>query len=179
MNDNEKSTMPPGSQGEVEANVRRIVEMEEAYEEELPPLQRAMEAVGGFAGTGYFLMLNVSLLAVWILLNTSPASPTGKFDPYPFGLLSIVLTVEAVLMTTFVLSKQTRMQRRSEHRNHLNLQIDLLAEKEITKILQLQVLICARLGIKEAAADEEVQEMQEITSLDHMAEHVRENLPPS
>ena len=86
--------------------------------------------------------------------------------------------VEAVLLSTFVLMKQNGMQNKSDHRNHLNLQIDLLAEKEVTKILQLLRLVCIKLEIEEAVHDEELDDMLSATSLDHMAERIRHEMPP-
>jgi len=82
-----------------------------------------------------------------------------------------------VLLTTFVLMKQNRMSRRTEHRNQLNLQIDLLAEKEITKILQMLRAMCDHMGLQEQAAEPELKEMSQKTEVDQLARDLREKMP--
>ncbi len=89
----------------------------------------------------------------------------------------MIVSVEGVLLSTFVLMKQNRMQRRSDTRDHLNLQIDLLSEKEVTKSLQLLRAICQRLEIPEGTMDTELQEMATITSVDMLAERIESNAP--
>jgi Protein of unknown function (DUF1003) len=64
------------------------------------------------------------------------ASPALRFDPYPYGLLTFIVSLEGVLIATFVLTKQNRMAAQSDQRDHLNLQVDLLAEQELTVILR-------------------------------------------
>jgi uncharacterized membrane protein len=73
--------------------------------------------------------------------------------------------------------KQNRMSRRADQRNHLNLQIDLLAEKEITKILQLQQAMCRRLGMPEALDDDEVSEFSEHTAVESLARELEQKIP--
>jgi uncharacterized membrane protein len=72
----------------------------------------------------------------------------------------MMVSVEAVLLSTFVLMKQNRMQRRTDQRDHLTLQVDLLSEKELTKVLQLLRLVCQKLNIREVEADKDLAEMQ-------------------
>ena len=67
---------------------------------------------------------------------------------------------------------------KSDHRNHLNLQIDLLAEKEVTKMLQLLRLVCMKLEIEEVMHDEELEDMLNTTSIDQVAERIRHEMPP-
>ena len=89
----------------------------------------------------------------------------------------MIVSLEGVIIATFVLMKQNRMSRRSDQRDHLNLQIDLLAEKEITKMLQLQRLICERLGIEEACRDEEVREFSQHTAVEAIARDLEAKIP--
>ena len=89
----------------------------------------------------------------------------------------MVVSVEAVLLSTFVLMKQNRMSQRVHQRDHLNLQVDLLAEEDVTKILQLQRAICQRLGIDTAERDANVREMAKTTPLQTLADELREKLP--
>jgi uncharacterized membrane protein len=69
------------------------------------------------------------------------------------------------------------MSERADHRSHLDLQINLLAEKEVTKVLQLQRLICRRLGIEEAEADREIAELSDVTAVENLAHELHEQIP--
>ncbi len=112
-------------------------------------------------------------------MNTGVLPFLPKFDPYPFILLAMIVSVEGVLLSTFVLMKQNRMQQRSDARDNLNLQIDLLAEKEVTKALQLLRAISQKLDIPELEQDEELQEMAGNTSVDSLAKRIQDDIPPS
>ena len=79
----------------------------------------------------------------------------------------------------FVLMKQNRMSRRADARNHLHLQIDLLAEKEITTMLQLQQHIIAHLGIPSPPGEGEIEQLAEETEVERLADELREKLPES
>jgi len=100
-----------------------------------------------------------------------------RFDPYPFALLCMLVSLEGVLLSTFVLIKQNRMSQRADHRNHLDLQVNMLAEKEITKLLQLQRLICRKLEIREGDMDAEVVELSNVTAIDNLAHELEEKMP--
>jgi uncharacterized membrane protein len=89
----------------------------------------------------------------------------------------MLVSLEGVLLSTFVLIKQNRMSQRADQRNHLDLQINMLAEKEITKLLQLQRLICRKLEIGEADADREVVELSDTTAVDSLAHELAEKMP--
>jgi len=84
-----------------------------------------------------------------------------------------------VLLTTFVLMKQNRMSKRAELRDQLNLQIDLLAEREITKILQMLRHVCARLGLEADAEAPEIEELAENTAVESLAEDLKDKIPES
>jgi uncharacterized membrane protein len=89
----------------------------------------------------------------------------------------MLVSLEGVLLSTFVLIKQNRMSQRADHRSHLDLQINLLSEKEVTKVLQLQRLMCRQLGITEADADKEIVELSGITAVDNLARELDQKMP--
>jgi uncharacterized membrane protein len=159
-----------------ERNIQTVANLERRFLDERTWLDKLADAIGGFSGSIYFVLLHVVGLSVWFLINTGHFFGVRKFDPFPFILLAMVVSVEAVLLSTFVLMKQNRMAERAEQRDHLNLQIDLLAEEEITKMLQMQRLICERLGITEAFEDPVAQEMSKSTSVKTLAQELREKL---
>jgi uncharacterized membrane protein len=86
-------------------------------------------------------------ILIWVLLNAGPLHLPHPFDRYPFPLLSLGLAMEAVLLTSFVLIRQNAIDRQSERRNHLDLQINMLTEEKVTTILNLLRGMAAKLDI--------------------------------
>jgi len=157
-------------------NIETVARLEREFLEQRTWAERLGDGIADFVGTMLFIIVHLFALLAWIVINTGKIG-VRPFDPYPFVLLTMIVSMEGVLLATFVLMKQNRMSRRADQRNHLNLQIDLLAEKEITKILQLQRAMCQRLGIPEAVADEEVHELSEHTAVDKLASELAKKLP--
>ncbi len=153
-------------------NLDAVAELQRQVLEEGGPAQRVAERIATFAGSMRFVLLHLIAFAVWVVINTGHAG-IRPFDPYPFILLSLIVSCEAVLISTFVLIKQNAMSRAADARDHLNLQIDLLSEREATKILQLQRLICERMGIREAMEDEEARDLSAATAVDRIAVQVK------
>jgi uncharacterized membrane protein len=117
----------PFDRGTITKNIEAILKLEEDDERKLSSLHRVSHKVGWFVGTIYFLIIQAVFIVLWLIWNAFAAR---SFDPYPFPLLSAVLALEAVFLTSFVLIRQNSMDRQSERRNHLDLQINLLAEKD-------------------------------------------------
>jgi uncharacterized membrane protein len=88
----------------------------------------------------------------------------------------VILALEAVLLTSFVLIRQNRMSLRANQRSHLDLQINLLAEKEVTKAIQLLQGMSRKMGIEEDITDAETKELSKDTEVEGLARELRENL---
>jgi uncharacterized membrane protein len=88
----------------------------------------------------------------------------------------MLLGLEAVLLTAFVLIRQNRMSLKGDQRSHLNLQINLLAEREATKVIQLLQRISGHLGIEEQVTDRETRELGRDTEVEDLAHDLRKNL---
>ncbi|MEA2883138.1 MAG: hypothetical protein QOH32_2394 [Bradyrhizobium sp.] len=153
-------------------NIESILRLEEKDEQELSAFHRVSHAVGWFVGTIWFVFFQCLFVLVWLGLNTGLFGNRFSFDPWPFPLLSTVLALEAVLLTSFVLTRQNAMDLRSERRNHLNLQINLLAEKEATSILQILREIADHLNV-EMSADAEHEELARDTPVESIARDLR------
>jgi uncharacterized membrane protein len=130
-----------------QSHIDSIVRQEEEALERRSSSERLADAVGGFAGSLLFVVLHLVLLVAWLLINSGKIPSARPFDLYPFSLLGVIVAVEAVILSSFILMRQNRMMRRGERRDHLNLQVDLLAEKEITKLLQMVRAICGQMGL--------------------------------
>jgi uncharacterized membrane protein len=116
------------------------------------------------------------VFALWMLWNASgPASL--RFDPYPFGLLTMAVSMEGVILAVFVLITQNRMSDQSDRRDHLDLQVDLLAEQEMTVVLRLLGRIADRLGIvPETQEQQETQKLMEDINVYQLMEELRRKL---
>ena len=112
----------------IRENIRLIARMEEKY---------LADVIGSFSGSMSFVIFHVLFYTLWILINLRILTFIPAFDPFPFLLLSMIVSLEAIFLSTFVLMKQNRMSKRADSRAHLDLQINLLAEKEMTMVLQM------------------------------------------
>jgi uncharacterized membrane protein len=166
-----KGTSSAGRQT-AEKNIESILKLEKDDEREFSAFHRVSHAVGWFVGTIYFVLFQCVFVLLWIVLNTRLLGNGRAFDPHPFPLLSTVLALEAVLLTSFVLIRQNAMDLRSERRNHLDLQINLLAEKEATSILKILREIADHLEI-DVSADAEREELAEDTAVESIARDLR------
>lgn len=133
--------------------------VEHAAEEELsrPTADRVATAIWRFAGTMKFVYSHIVLFGFWALLDLGWIPGVPSPDPQ-FTILGTTAAVEAIFLATFVLMAQLRMADMADRRNHLDVQVSLLAEQEITQILRLVAAISERMGIK-AAEDPEIQEL--------------------
>lgn len=159
----------------MESNIHSVADLERTFEQRRGTVDRIADAIGGFSGSMGFVALHVAWFTAWFLINTGLIPHVKKFDPYPFILLAMIVSVEGVLLSTFVLMKQNRMQQKTDIRDHLNLQIDLLAEKEVTKALQLLRAIAGKMDIDQQG-DKELEEMANTTSVDRLAERIESSM---
>jgi uncharacterized membrane protein len=109
------------------------------------PLERFVDRLNAVAGATPFLMVHVVWFAIWILWNTGLLG-LKKFDPYPFGFLTMVVSLEAIFLSIFVLMAQQRESAIAELREELSLQVSLRVEQEVTKTLQLVAGLYTRMG---------------------------------
>jgi len=113
----------------------------------------------GIASSTPFLVVHAVLFVAWIVWNV-PGTGLPKFDPYPYGMLTTIVSLEAIFLSIFVLMTQSRESRIGELREELTLQVNLRMEEEITKTLHLVAGLYARLGLK-MADDPELKGMLE------------------
>ena len=118
-------------------------------------------------GTMGFLIVNTVVFVLWVLVNTGKISAIPAFDPFPFNLLTTAVSLEAIILATFVLISQNRAAKVDDLREETHLQIDLIAEREVTKILKLLITIAEKNGI-DLSRDPELQKMLRPTSADDL-----------
>jgi uncharacterized membrane protein len=117
---------------------------------------RLADIITGFAGSFTFVYLHVGLLAFWLAANLGWIPAVSPWDP-EFIILAMVASVEAIFLSTFVLISQNRMAHEQGRRAALDLQISLLAEHEITRLIRQASAIAEHLGVH---SDEDVEELK-------------------
>lgn len=146
-------------------NIEAILRMENTSLRSRRFADRLADTIAGFTGTIWFVVLHLVWFGLWVVINTGVLRLVRPFDPYPFQLLAMIVSLEAVLLSTFVLIKQNRMGYLSDRRAHLDLQINLLAEREITKVLQMAEQIAERLHVRPDAAAELLSQETQVEGL--------------
>jgi uncharacterized membrane protein len=149
---NEMSSYEGGGLGLVAKNVRALMEERRKEEERTTWRGRAADTVTCFAGNMSFVYLHLVIFGLWIAINLGWV-PLPKFDP-TFVVLGTSASVEAIFLSTFILISQNRMNALQQQRADLDLQVSLLAEHEISKLIFLTSRIGKKLGIEEAKSDE-------------------------
>jgi uncharacterized membrane protein len=137
---------PPRSLAELtRRNIEAILKMERASHQHRTFGERVADGVTAAVGSWPFLIIQSMLLAVWVVLNV--VAWTHQWDPYPFILLNLVLSFQAAYTSPIILMSQNRQSRIGELRNHLDLQINILAEQEATEMLHLLRKLCEKLDV--------------------------------
>jgi uncharacterized membrane protein len=154
--------VPPEEQlaGVVARNIRALLEAERVAAAKRTRSQRVADAITGFAGSMKFVVLHAVLFGGWLVFNSGGIPAVRPFDPFPFVMLAMFASVEAIFLSTFVLISQNRMTEQAERRSHLDLQVDLLAEHEITRLVTMVEAVSRRLGVVDGK-DNSLEELKQ------------------
>jgi len=128
-------TRPPDGPSVVARNIEALLQRQTREEQSRTLEQRIADAITGAAGSLPFVYVHLAIVIAWVLINVG-WTPVKPFDP-TFVLLATAASVEAIFLSTFVLVTQNRMQRDADRRADLDLQISLLTEHELTRVIQL------------------------------------------
>ncbi len=160
-------------QSAVLRNVEEIARLERESARDASLGARISLAITNVAGTFASAIAHVLVFATWMCWNTvSPAA--WQFDPYPFGLLTMIVSMEGVLLAVMVLITQNRMSRQTDRRDHLDLQVNLLAEQEMTMVLRMLSRIHDRLSIQSDDRErDETRRLMEHTNIYELMEELR------
>jgi uncharacterized membrane protein len=123
----------------VRKNTAAIAEMQRKITEARTLAGRVADGITNFTGSMVFVYVHIVWFALWILLNVGliHIPNVSEFDPFPFQLLTMIVSLEAIFLSTFVLISQNRLSCASEKRAELDLQVNLLAEQKATKVLEM------------------------------------------
>ena len=162
----------------MQRNVETISKLENATQSQRTSGDTFADAVAGFCGTMAFVYLHVVFFGSWLLWNAPWLTPkSAHFDPPPFQTLSTIVSLEAIFLSTFILISQNRQQRLADRRNHLDLQINMLAEQENSHMLTMLQKLVEHHGLGKPS--EEAQILQQATNPEALAEHIDREMETS
>ena len=165
------------AQRHIQEHIELIAKHEQEFLEQRTGVERFSDSVASFVGSIGFVSVHLLVFLMWVVWNLMAGLP--HFDPAPFSMLATLLAMEAIILASLILMRQARMSRRADERDHLMLQILLLTEKEITAVLKMDRQIAQRVGAADAAQTAEVRELSKHTSIEDVAQTIRESLPPT
>jgi uncharacterized membrane protein len=158
-------------------NIDAIAKLEHEALDRRTPTERVSDVIAKLVGNMGFLLAHLILISGWSVLNLHVIPGIKAFDPFPFGILALVVSSESVFLTIFVLISQSRMARQSERRSHLDLQVGMLSEQELTTILQMLQKLCQHVGVNVDSSKQEVQSFSKTTDVHKLASELEDKLP--
>lgn len=151
----------------VERNIATLIEVRRQTERTRSRQDRIADRITAFSGCMAFIYLHAAWFGIWTLVNLGALGERLVFDPFPFGLLTMVVSLEAIFLSTFVLLSQNRQAEMADRRADLDLQINLLTEHEVTRVLTLVDAIADHLGL-EVGNDPEIEELKKDVAPEHV-----------
>jgi uncharacterized membrane protein len=159
-------------------NIEQISQIEKEALSKRTVSARVGDAIAVRAGQMWFIVAHAIWFGLWMWVNSKTVTGRVPFDPYPYALLTMIVSLESIFLSLFILMSQNRATLQADQRNHLDLQINLLSEHENTKMLQMLQAICEHHGLA-ISADSEITELAKRTEPKRVLEELRENLPES
>jgi uncharacterized membrane protein len=151
--------------------VEIVRKLEEAAKEERTGSDLVAESIANFCGSMTFVWVHVAWFGGWILINVIPR--IKHIDPFPFTFLTLVVSLEAIFLSTFILISQNHDTKISERRNHLDLQINLLSEQENTKMISMLKAIADKVGA-DLSHDTDLEVMSQETQPEEVAAQIQQ-----
>lgn len=159
-----------GDPGPIERTLEEVEEIERRDRVRRSWSDRIADRITSFSGSMLFFYLNAAWFAIWIPLNLGWFG-IEPFDPFPFGLLTMIVSLEAIFLATFVLISQNRQAALADKRAKVDLQVDLLAESEVTALMNLVLEIHDHLGLSHPD-DPEIEQLRERTNVNDVLNEI-------
>ena len=153
-----------------------IAKHEQEFLTRRSPAERLGDLTAAIVGNLGFVAAHIVLFLLWISVNTMQVLRIPHFDPIPFSLLGTAVAMEAILLASLILMRQSRLARRADEREHLMLQILLLAEKEVTALVGMNQQIASKLGLTDIKNSAEIEQLGQKTSVDEVAQDIQRSL---
>ncbi len=161
---------------QVQEHIDTIAKHEQEFLARRSPAERLGDLTAAVVGNLGYVAAHLVLFFFWILVNTLHVPHISHFDPMPFTLLGTVVAMEAILLASLILMRQSRLARRADEREHLVLQILLLTEKEVTAVISMNQQIASKVGLSEMENSEQIEQLSQSTSIDEVAQDIQKSL---
>ena len=169
----------PDHPSALEENVQAIKRWERAILLARSKAEQVSDWIACTAGSGAVLVLHVVWFGAWVIMNVGGIRGIRPFDPFPFPFLTMTVSLEAIFLALFVLASQNRLARQTDKRSHLDLQVDLLAEREMTAVLQLLQDIARHLDVQTTVTPEQLRDLMKKTDLRRLTNRMDELAEPA
>ena len=160
----------------VQEHIGTIAKHEQDFLARRSPAERLGDFTAAVVGNLSFVVTHLLLFLLWIVVNTMHVSHIPHFDPMPFSLLGTAVAMEAIVLSSLILMRQSRLGRRADEREHLMLQILLLTEKEVTAVISMNQQIAGKLGLTDLRNRQEIEQLGQKTSIDDVAQDIQKIL---
>ena len=171
-------TAGTGRSSAIEENVDAIKRWEGTILLARSKAEQVSDWIAATAGRGPVLLLHVVWFGVWVAVNTGVVAGIQPFDPFPFPFLTMTVSLEAIFLALFVLTSQNRLSLQADKRSHLDLQIDLLAEREMTAVLQLLQDVARHLQVQTSVTPDQLRDLAKQTDLRRLTNRMEELAQP-
>lgn len=161
---------------EVRKEPEQIIQsFKKSAKEKRTPLEKFADSMTKFSGSVWFLIANIAWFVVWIVLNSNVFENIEPFDPFPFGLLTMIVSLEAIVLSTIVLISQNRETRVNDLRSEIDARIDIVSEEKITKVLELLTILMKKNDI-DLSKDELLIKMLEVENKELIEKQLEEQI---
>ena len=171
----EKDIENPSAKSPADRTIEAVAQIERAAYESRTWMDRFAAATTRWAGSTSAILVHLIWFLAWLAINLNLIPDVKPFDPFPFSLLTMVVSLEAIFLTLFVLITQNRMSKEADRRAELDLQVNLLAEKEATMVLQMLKQISEKLGVP---IQQDLKILLKETDVDELSRKIERVLPP-
>jgi uncharacterized membrane protein len=167
------ATASPGLEATVEEDLQVIKNWEDANLASRSRAEQFSDWIAITIASGPSLLFHLAWFAAWVLVNAG-VFPRLVFDPFPFSFLTMTVSLEAIFLALFVLASQNRLSRQADKRSHLDLQVNLLAEREMTAVLQLLEDIATHFKVQTSVRASEIRDLAQKTDLYGLTQRMEE-----
>jgi uncharacterized membrane protein len=160
----------------IHRNIQEICKIEDENLHARSAAERLGDRIAQQGGKIWFIELHIVWFGIWVLLNSGKLAAVKPFDPFPYPFLTLVVSLEAIFLSLFILMSQNRASVHADRRAHLDLQINLLAELESSKTLALLKALCEHHGLS-CSQDPELAELISRTKPAEILQALKSSLP--
>jgi uncharacterized membrane protein len=165
---------PEGSPHALEENIETIKDWERASIHHRSRAERFSDEITRIAASGVMLLFHVAWFTFWVVANVGLVPGIKPFDPFPFQFLTMAVSLEAIFLSLFVLASQNRLTAQADKRSNLDLQIDLLAEREMTVVLRLIQDIARHLNAPLSVTADQIRDLVKKTDVQTLTDRMEE-----